>query len=623
VRNNSILITSRGTGIQLNTEGTNHTVVSNAIRYTGSNTGWNCLRADLPASSYTAIDNNVCGYSVGEWADGVGNLAAWQSAGWGTNSQAADPGFTSSANLAPAAATSAIVNAGHPSLSATRDFYNNSRDALPDAGAYEWVFNGTPPNISLDVTGTLGTNGWYITPPTITVTASDDTSGIASVSLSTGGTSTTITTEGSTTITGTAINNAGISATASITVLYDASEPTISPQISGPVTNGTYPANLTISVNGSDAVSGIASELIQIDGSGWVSPGAYTLSGGTHTIEFQAIDNAGHSVSSSQTITVDAEPSVVTISSSGCGPTIAFSGTATDPNGVADVSINIDGTAYPVTFGGGAWSYTAYGLNSGVHSATAFVTDTNGNIASASTAVTVDVTSPTISMASSLTQYTATTLTITDDQPLSQVGITISVTHNSSQIFNQAYSGTNYPDIISWGVLIPSYTAPYGDQLDINVQAVDACSNNASASAVMTVVQPSPTPTDTPPPPPTKTPTVTPTPSKTLTATNTSTVTLTPAESSTATSTWVPSPNATQIVLPALTAVNAQEVHPDLETYDLSDGMRRVVNDIVEKFVKPVSTWAAANFALLCILGFSIPAGALLVIRALVKKRMR
>jgi hypothetical protein len=379
---------------------------------------------------------------------------------------------------------------------------------------------------------------------------------------------------------------------------------------------------VTISVNGSDAVSGIASELIQIDGGGWVSPGAYTLSSGAHTIEFQAVDNAGHSVSANQTITVDAEPSVVTISSSGCGPTIAFSGTATDPNGVADVSINIDGTAYPATFGGGTWSFAANGLNSGVHSATAIVTDTNGNIASASTAVTVDITNPTISMASSLTQYSTTPLTITDDQPLSQVGVTISVTHNSNQIFNQAYSGTNYPDIISWGVLIPSYTAPYGDILDINVLAADACNNSASASAVMTVVQPSPSPTDTPPPPPTNTPTVTPTPSKTLTATNTSTVTLTPAESSTITSTWTPLLKETQMLVPVFTAVNAQEVAPDLGTYDLSDGIRRVVNNIVAKFVKPVSAWTAANFVLLCILGFSLPAGAIFVIRALVRKRI-
>jgi hypothetical protein len=139
VRNNSILFTDRGTGIQLNTEGTNHTIVSNAIRYTGSNTGWNCLRANLPASSYTAINNNVCGFSVGEWADGVGNLAAWQSIGWGLNSQAGNPGFTSSINLSPVSGSSPIVNAGHPSLSSVMDINNVTRDSWPDVGAYEWV----------------------------------------------------------------------------------------------------------------------------------------------------------------------------------------------------------------------------------------------------------------------------------------------------------------------------------------------------------------------------------------------------------------------------------------------------------------------------------------------------
>lgn len=139
VRNNSILFTYRGTGIQVNGEGTNHTVVSNAIRYTGSDSSWNCLRANLPASSYNAIDNNICGYTVGEWAAGVGNLAAWQSIGWGLQSQAVAPGFTSITDLSPASSSVAIVDFGHPTLSTLLDINGVTRDALPDVGAYEWV----------------------------------------------------------------------------------------------------------------------------------------------------------------------------------------------------------------------------------------------------------------------------------------------------------------------------------------------------------------------------------------------------------------------------------------------------------------------------------------------------
>lgn len=137
IRNNSIW-TNIGTGIALN-EGSNHTIVSNAIQATGSSSAWNCLDATLPANSYSVIDHNVCGFSAGEWANAVGDLTAWQVLGWGAHSQAAAPGFTSGYNLRPESKTAVLVNAGMPGLSSLVDFDGNGRDTLPDAGAYEWL----------------------------------------------------------------------------------------------------------------------------------------------------------------------------------------------------------------------------------------------------------------------------------------------------------------------------------------------------------------------------------------------------------------------------------------------------------------------------------------------------
>ena len=137
IRNNSIATTT-GLGIEVN-EGSGHTIVSNAIQMTGSDVNWNCFNMPLPSSSYDAIDYNICGYGAGSWATSAATLAAWQSLGWGTNSTAADPGFTSSTDLRPASETAVIVNAGHLTLSSTTDFAGNGRDALPDVGAYEWL----------------------------------------------------------------------------------------------------------------------------------------------------------------------------------------------------------------------------------------------------------------------------------------------------------------------------------------------------------------------------------------------------------------------------------------------------------------------------------------------------
>jgi hypothetical protein len=137
VRNNSIW-TNTGTGIQLN-EGSGHTMVSNAIQAVSSNAGWNCLDATMAAGSYDVIDYNVCDFSAGGWANGVGDLAAWQAQGWGENSIAAAPGFVSGSDLRPGAETAVIVDAGHPTLSSATEIGGNGRDALPDVGAYEWL----------------------------------------------------------------------------------------------------------------------------------------------------------------------------------------------------------------------------------------------------------------------------------------------------------------------------------------------------------------------------------------------------------------------------------------------------------------------------------------------------
>jgi hypothetical protein len=93
----------------------------------------------LAAVSYDVIDYNVCGFSAGEWANGLGDLAAWQALGWGANSVADVPGFVSEGDLRAGSETAVIVNAGHPALSSTMDFLGNGRDALPDVGAYEWL----------------------------------------------------------------------------------------------------------------------------------------------------------------------------------------------------------------------------------------------------------------------------------------------------------------------------------------------------------------------------------------------------------------------------------------------------------------------------------------------------
>lgn len=150
VRNNSIWIDTQGsaTAIRVREFGDDHIVVSNAIHYTGTSNGFNCLDTDLPAADYTEIDHNLCWFPSApgaEWADGFGNspnaLQAWRNAtGFGDQSAMADPAFANPGafDLSAASASSAMVDAGHPTLSSPLSFGGPPRDLDPDIGAWEW-----------------------------------------------------------------------------------------------------------------------------------------------------------------------------------------------------------------------------------------------------------------------------------------------------------------------------------------------------------------------------------------------------------------------------------------------------------------------------------------------------
>jgi len=117
----------------------------------------------------------------------------------------------------------------------------------------------TPPVITPHVTGTLGTNGWYTSDVTVSWDVTDPSSGISS---STGCGTTTLTydTYPSVTLTCSATNGLGMSASKSITIKIDRSSPVVTPHITG--TRGSdewYTTPVTVSWSLFDGESGIAS----------------------------------------------------------------------------------------------------------------------------------------------------------------------------------------------------------------------------------------------------------------------------------------------------------------------------------------------------------------------------
>ncbi len=145
IRNNTIFYATDGSaqGIALGGEGTNHVSVSNVVYHGGNSNNFNCFAYDLEISAYAAIDHNMC-FDMGgggEWSNGSGDLAAWQSSTpFDANSQMGDPGFVSVVapyDLGPDSG-SPLRNAGHPTESSPADALGALReDGAPDIGAYE------------------------------------------------------------------------------------------------------------------------------------------------------------------------------------------------------------------------------------------------------------------------------------------------------------------------------------------------------------------------------------------------------------------------------------------------------------------------------------------------------
>ncbi len=160
------------------------------------------------------------------------------------------------------------------------------------------------PTLGLDITATRGTNGWYVSPTSLTATGSDSTSGLSSVLLSVDSSawipSTTLN-EGVYTINVQAEDNAGNIAQSSTAISVDTTTPTIDVSVNGTLgNNGWYSSGMQVSANASDATSGVASLESSLDGGvyqAYISP--VSFGDGYHTVQFKATDNAGNETETS------------------------------------------------------------------------------------------------------------------------------------------------------------------------------------------------------------------------------------------------------------------------------------------------------------------------------------
>jgi hypothetical protein len=275
------------------------------------------------------------------------------------------------------------------------------------------------PSVSISLSGQQGGNGWFIGPVTATVNASDGPSGLQTSQIQADGGgwsngSVTASGEGGHNFTARAVDVAGNESTATAFAKIDSSPPGLTYTIEGTEgLAGWYVSEVTVHINASDSGSGVKIVRAQVGGGEWQNTRALDLSDGSHPINLEAIDFAGHQASTSLTVQVDTQPPTLTIGDAGSGPAAdfqtsgipvtgqatatpipvinvtgshMFSGQADDTtSGVGQIELSFDGGEtweQASLTGGDEWSlrWDASGRPDGVYTVTAHAVDVAGNM---------------------------------------------------------------------------------------------------------------------------------------------------------------------------------------------------------------------------------------------------
>jgi len=289
---------------------------------------------------------------------------------------------------------------GAPRVAWAPDFGPGSPDTVPPVASASW-------------SGTTGAANWFVSRVNVTLSATDDSSGVAAIHFRADGgawqlyaSPVAFSAEGSHSIDYYATDLAGNNESShTATFDIDTVAPVSSAQVAGTLAgDGSYVSSVTVTLTASDTTSGVQSEQYRVDGGPWRTYSVpFTLGGnGTHMLDYFATDVAGsaegvHGLSIWITGDTHVLP-VSTLSSSGVtgangwyASPVTVTLTATSGSGVAtSIAYRIDGNAW-VTYS------QPFTLPDGRHLLTYQATDADGySEVSKSSSFNVDSTPPSV-----------------------------------------------------------------------------------------------------------------------------------------------------------------------------------------------------------------------------------
>src|SRR3989442_4586665 len=259
----------------------------------------------------------------------------------------------------------------------------------------------TPPASTATFTGTPGNDGWFTSNVTVRFDATDASSGVAAIHYRWDDgpwqdyAGAFILVEGRHALAYYAVDGEGlVEAEHSASILIDTTPPTTTAVLSGTLgANGWYISNVTVSLNATDASSGVASIFYRVDSGPWETyTGWFSLGDGRHAVEYYATDQAGNAEpATSRNISIDTMPPQSTITLTGtlgedgwCISNVTISLAATDAtSGVASITYRVDNGSW-ATYSG------PFTLSDGRHVVQFGATDVAGLRESVDTA-TIDI----------------------------------------------------------------------------------------------------------------------------------------------------------------------------------------------------------------------------------------
>jgi len=346
------------------------------------------------------------------------------------------------------------------------------------------TLDATAPAIAPAVTPAPNAAGWNRSDTTVSFNCADATSGVATCTAAT-----TLTAESAgQAVGGRAVDNAGNSATTSLTIRLDKTAPVIGALTPAP---GSTLAALQTTISGSvmDALSGITA--VTCGGqAATLAAGTFscavTLLDGGNDVVILATDAAGNSATTSVHYTVnrDQQPPVVSITTPAEGfvtnaAAQTVTGTATDDVAVASVTVN----GQPATRTGSNWTASIALSGDSSKAITATATDTSNKSTSATVSGTLDTTPPVVAVQSPAGGSTLTT---------SQVTITGTVTDAGSGVTSVTCGGQ--PATAASGTFTCSVTLAVGAN-DVVIMATDLATNSTTTTLhyIVTTDQTAPT----------------------------------------------------------------------------------------------------------------------------------